>query len=217
MSTTRKQWSFDLNVRDHDPTTPLPSPPGMKQIHYYEQQVLKEQSIQPSSTSFRTTSTNTSANTNTTTTTTTTKQSTLQKQIMNRKKSKAMDLALSPGKQLFMNGFMMYMSGKNLNMFSISITGMAILNPCKAILNLQKSFAPLEEDDITSGGSGAGAGKSNEHLQMPKFLYVVLNCIWLGFGLYKMGSMRLLPTTSADWSGTVVWKELLEMSSVPPA
>ena len=35
-------------------------------------------------------------------------------------------------------------------------------------------------------------------------------------GMYKMGSMKLLPTTSADWTGSVVWKELMESTSIPP-
>lgn len=129
---------------------------------------------------------------------------------MARKKSKAMEMALSPGKQIFMNGFMMYMSGKNLNMFSISITGMAIMNPIKGIVNMGNAFAPLEGDD-SMGDSKA------EHLQMPKLIFMALNLVWLGVGLYKMGTMRLLPTTSADWSGSVVWKELMEISSVPPS
>jgi len=192
-------WSFDLNLRDQDAGYPelqrFPSPPGMKEIASFEKRILQEQSINPSSPS---------------STTMNTKSKTLQTQILARKKAKAMNMALAPGKQIFMNGFMMYMSGKNLNMFSISITGMAIMNPLKGILNMENAFAPLEGDDDMKD-------KKSEHLQMPKLLYVVLNLIWLGLGMYKMGSMRLLPTTSADWSGSVVWKELMEISSVPPS
>lgn len=195
-----KPWSFDLNLREQDVGYPelqkFPSPPGMKLVNLYEKRVMQEQSINPSSSS--------SSNAMNT------KSTTLQTQILARKKAKAMNMALAPGKQIFMNGFMMYMSGKNLNMFSISITGMAIMNPLKGIFNMETSFAPLEGDDDMKD-------KKSEHLHMPKLLYVVLNLIWLGVGLYKMGSMRLLPTTSADWSGSVVWKELMEISSVPPS
>lgn len=53
-------------------------------------------------------------------------------------------------------------------------------------------------------------------LQMPKLVFVLLNFVMLGVGLYKMSKMRLLPTTSADWSGRIVWKELLESTSIPP-
>jgi len=110
-----------------------------------------------------------------------------------------MAIATGPGKQIAMNAFMMYMSGKNLNIFSISITGMALLTPIKSILSIQQTFASLEGVD----------------LQMAKLVYVGLNLVWLLVGLYKMSSMRLLPTTSADWTGAIVWKEMLESSSIP--
>ena len=51
---------------------------------------------------------------------------------------------------------------------------------------------------------------------MPKLIFVLLNCVWLAVGLYKMSKMRLLPTTSADWSGRIVWKQMDEITSIPP-
>ena len=103
-----------------------------------------------------------------------------------------------------MNGFMMYMSGKNLNIFSISITSMAIMSPLKGIFGMANAFKPFEDPD------------GRVDLQMAKLVYLLLNLVWLCVGLYKMATMRLLPTTSADWSGAVVWKELMETSSIPP-
>mmetsp|Transcript_16617 Transcript_16617/g.19953 ORF Transcript_16617/g.19953 Transcript_16617/m.19953 type:complete len:178 (-) Transcript_16617:132-665(-) len=117
-----------------------------------------------------------------------------------KKKNRALTIATGPGKQIAMNAFMMYMSGKSLNIFSISITSMAVLTPLTSILSIQKAFSSLEDID----------------LQMPKLIYVVCNLVWLGLGLYKMSSMRLLPTTSADWTGSIVWKEMMESSSIPP-
>ena len=125
--------------------------------------------------------------------------------LMAKKRQKAMEVALAPGKQIFMNAFMMYMSGKTLNIFSISVTSMALMNPIKSLVSINQTFKPFEDSD--------NPGKSD--LQMPKLLFVVCNFIWFCVGLYKMGSMRLLPTTSADWSGTVVWKEMLQISSIP--
>lgn len=122
-----------------------------------------------------------------------------QQALETKKKSRAMAIATSPGKQIAMNAFMMYMSGKNLNIFSISITSMAILTPLTSILGIQKTFASLEGVD----------------LQTAKLIYVALNLVWLAVGLYKMSVMRLLPTTSADWTGSIVWKEMLESSSIP--
>lgn len=120
-----------------------------------------------------------------------------------KKRAKAMSLATKPGQQIMMNAFMMYMSGKNLNIFSISITSMAILSPIKSIFTLEKTFASLGGDDASN-------------LQMPKLVFIALNLVWLAVGLYKMSNMRLLPTTSADWTGSVVWKEMMETSSIPP-
>lgn len=122
-----------------------------------------------------------------------------QQALAAKKKTRAMAIATGPGKQIAMNAFMMYMSGKSLNIFSISITSMAILSPIQSILGMQKTFASLEGVD----------------LQLAKLVYVGLNLVWLMVGLYKMSSMRLLPTTSADWTGVIVWKEMLESSSIP--
>ena len=116
-----------------------------------------------------------------------------------KKKSKAMTMATAPGQQIFMNAFMMYMSGKNLNIFSISVTSMAILSPLKGILNMEKTFGQLGED-----------------LQIQKLIFVALNLLWFAGGLYKLSIMRLIPTTSADWTGSVVWKEMMETTSIPP-
>eukprot|EP00542_Grammatophora_oceanica_P015678 CAMPEP_0194030116 /NCGR_PEP_ID=MMETSP0009_2-20130614/3703_1 /TAXON_ID=210454 /ORGANISM="Grammatophora oceanica, Strain CCMP 410" /LENGTH=182 /DNA_ID=CAMNT_0038670001 /DNA_START=87 /DNA_END=632 /DNA_ORIENTATION=+ len=117
-----------------------------------------------------------------------------------KKKAKAMSIAVKPGQQIAMNAFMMYMSGKTLNIFSISITAQAILNPIGNLVGLERTFASLEGVD----------------LQLAKLAFVALNLVWLGIGLYKMASMRLLPTTSADWTGQIVWKEMMEASSIPP-
>lgn len=119
-----------------------------------------------------------------------------------KKKTKALAIATKPGQQIAMNAFMMYMSGKNLNIFSISITSMAVLSPLTSMLTMGKTFGPLEQ-----GGTD---------LQLAKLIFVGLNLVWLCIGLYKMSSMRLLPTTSADWTGSVVWKEMMETSSIPP-
>uniref|UniRef100_A0A7S1CWV8 ER membrane protein complex subunit 4 n=1 Tax=Cyclophora tenuis TaxID=216820 RepID=A0A7S1CWV8_CYCTE len=120
--------------------------------------------------------------------------------LAQKKKNKAMSLATGPGQQILMNAFMMYMSGKQLNIFSISVTSMAILNPIRGILSMEQTFGALEGVD----------------LQVPKLIFVGLNLAWFAVGLYKMSSMRLLPTTSADWTGSIVWKEMMETSSIPP-
>ena len=103
-----------------------------------------------------------------------------------------------------MNAFMMYMSGSQLNIFSISTTTSAIMSPVTNILSINKSFAHLADPN------------SEVNLTTPKLLYLVLNMVWLAIGLYKMSSMRLLPTTSADWTHRIVWKDMMEVTSIPP-
>jgi len=123
--------------------------------------------------------------------------------LVSKKKSQAMGLAMSPGKQMAMNAFMLWMSGKNLNMFSISITSTAIMSPIMAIVGMGKSFEQFQDPT------------QKIDLQMPKLIFIGLNLVWLCIGLYKMSNMRLLPTTSADWVGYIVWKDIKESSSVP--
>ena len=126
--------------------------------------------------------------------------STQQNKLTAKRKAKAMSIATGPGKQMPMNAFMLWMSGSQLNIFSISITSSAILSPLSNILNMERAFGGLFDVD----------------LQMPKLIFIALNLAWLGLGLYKMSSMRLLPTTSADWTGKIVWKDMMETTSIPP-
>ena len=125
-----------------------------------------------------------------------------QKVLQAKLKAKAMSLATKPGQQIMMNAFMLWMSGKTLNIFSISVTSMAILSPLQGILTLERTFGPMQEQ--------------NADVTVPKLIFVALNLVWLGIGLYKMSSMRLLPTTSADWTGSIVWKDMMETTSIPP-
>mmetsp|Transcript_4834 Transcript_4834/g.13728 ORF Transcript_4834/g.13728 Transcript_4834/m.13728 type:complete len:191 (-) Transcript_4834:399-971(-) len=184
-----QQWSIELNLREQDLGYSLlqqcPAPPGMKRVQALEKQ-FESDNVHGG--------TGSSAEKN--------KQALA---IVAKKRAKAMSIAQSPGKQMLMNGFMMYMSGKNLNIFSISITSMAVMNPLKSLVGLNNTFKAFEDPD----------GKVD--LQMPKIIFLGLNLIWLMLGLYKMSIMRLIPTTSSDFAGSVVWKELMEMSSIPPS
>ena len=189
----RRRWSVNLNLREYDvgyATLQKKSPPCDMSL---VQSIEKEMEQKSSSTY--------SINDDTGITAAENKQALA---IRARKQSKAMSIAMSPGKQIAMNGFMLWMSGKNLNIFSISITTMAIMNPVKGILNVSNAFRSCEDPD----------GKVD--LTSAKTLFMMLNLVWLGVGLYKMANMKLLPLTSADWEGYVVWKHVMETSSIPP-
>lgn len=129
----------------------------------------------------------------------TTASSQVSAQLLAKHKAKAMALAMNPGKQIGMNAFMMYMSGKTLNIFSISVTSSAIMTPIKGLFSVEKTFANLDLDS-----------------SVPKLIFVACNLVWLVLGLYKMSSMRLLPTTSADFADSIVFKDMMEASSIPP-
>ena len=97
---------------------------------------------------------------------------------------------------------MLYMSGSQLNIFSINTTTSAVMSPLSSIASINKTFAHLADP--------------NANLTTAKLLFLVINLLWLGMGLYKMSSMRLLPTTSADWTHRIAWKEMMETTSIPP-
>ena len=181
-----KKWSMDLNLKESDVTCDALSitPLGMKKVAALEKQA-QAQNKQYSSEL-------------------TPKEKQRAAAIIQKKGQMAMGLATSPGRSLMMNAFMMYMSGSNLNMWTISTLGMAIMTPLKSLFGINSQFAKFEDSD----------GKVN--LQTPKMIFLVLNLIWLFIGLYKMSKMRLLPTYSSDWSGRIVWKEMMEVSSIPP-
>lgn len=182
-----KKWSLDLNLKEHDvgyksiEICPL----GMKKVAALEKQCQSQATKQFS-------------------TELTPKEKQRAAAIIQKKGQMAMGLATSPGRSIMMSAFMMYMSGSNLNIWSINTISMAIITPLTALFGISKQFARFEDAD----------GKVD--LQMPKIIFVVLNLVWLFVGLYKMSNMRLLPTYSSDYSGRIVWKEMMEVSSIPP-
>ena len=126
-------------------------------------------------------------------------------QLVAKRKNMAMSIAMKPGQQILMNAFMMYMSGKQLNIWSITVVTGAIMSPLGGILSLDKTFGHLQTPDA-----------KEDYLQTPKLIFIALNLAWLALGRYKMSNMRLLPTTSADWSHWIEWKDMMETTSIPP-
>lgn len=110
-------------------------------------------------------------------------------------KRQLMQVAYSPGKQLFMTGFMLWMSGSTLNIFSIMMTGMALLSPVKSLFSLSTVFGKFSE-------------VNNEAMLKAKVIFLALNCVGLAMGLYKLGNMGLLPLYSSDWI-SLIDEELL--------
>lgn len=81
-----------------------------------------------------------------------------------------------------MNAIMMYMSGNSLQIFSIMMVFMLFMNPIKGILATGQAFARFETD----GTRG--------RLYAVKAVYVLMQLVALGLGLWKVNAMGLLPS-----------------------
>ncbi|TMW65094.1 hypothetical protein Poli38472_009261 [Pythium oligandrum] len=115
------------------------------------------------------------------------------------KKKRAMEIGTAPFKSLMQTGLMMWMSGSQINIFSIMITGMIVMNTIKSIFGMQAAFTSV-------------AG-SNVDLTQPKLVYLLGNIVNAGMALYKCANMGLLPTTSADWTWLLPIRQAVESSS----
>ncbi|CAG8470499.1 8560_t:CDS:2 [Ambispora gerdemannii] len=100
---------------------------------------------------------------------------------------KAWDAALSPGKNIPMNAFMLWMSGNGVQIFSVMITGMLFFQPIKALLTIDSAFERYESP------------KNKSRLLLPKITFVLLQLLTMALGLYKCSAMGLLPTATSDW------------------
>ena len=108
-----------------------------------------------------------------------------------------------PASQLFMTGFMLWMSGAGVHIFSIMITGMALLNPLKAIANTGEVFKRFK----------APRGARLNLLPM-KLTYIAIQLVAFSMGIWKINKMGLLPLTSADWSASMLQLRNFQETSV---
>ncbi|KAH6895597.1 hypothetical protein B0T10DRAFT_478429 [Thelonectria olida] len=103
------------------------------------------------------------------------------------KLKKAWEVALAPVKGLPMTAIMMYMSGNSLQIFSIMMVFMAFKNPLMGLMNTNQAFERFNTEN-----------NSAQMLQV-KFVYVAMQILALGVGMWKVNAMGLLPTTRSDW------------------
>uniref|UniRef100_A0A0D6R3E2 ER membrane protein complex subunit 4 n=1 Tax=Araucaria cunninghamii TaxID=56994 RepID=A0A0D6R3E2_ARACU len=107
------------------------------------------------------------------------------------KVQKAWEVAQAPFKNLLMMGFMMWMAGSTVHLFSIGITFSALWQPISALQGVGKVFEPFQDARID--------------LLLPKLVYIALNLAGLLLGVWKLNTLGLLPTHASDW-----------VSSLPP-
>ncbi|KAK9695922.1 hypothetical protein K7432_012727 [Basidiobolus ranarum] len=127
----------------------------------------------------------------------------------NLKLKKAWEVSLAPAKNIPMNGFMLYMSGSGVQIFSIIITGMLFFQPFQALMNLGPVFERFEAKP------SKGKGKVPEeqvNLMLPKLVFIAVQLTIMCMGVYKLSSMGLLPTASSDWLAFMDPKQMLEFT-----
>ncbi|RVX19802.1 ER membrane protein complex subunit 4 [Vitis vinifera] len=90
---------------------------------------------------------------------------------------KAWEVAQAPFKNLLMMGFMMWMAGSTVHLFSIGITFSALWQPISALQGVGKVFEPYKDSKVDLLG--------------PKLLFIAL--IW------ELNTLGLLPTHASDW------------------
>jgi len=97
-----------------------------------------------------------------------------------------------------MQAIMGYMSGNSLQIFSIMMVFMLFKGPLQGIAQTNTVFSRFETE-----------GTNSKMLQV-KVVYVLMQCLLLGLGVYKVNAMGLLPTTRSDWLAWETERQPLE-------
>jgi hypothetical protein len=103
------------------------------------------------------------------------------------KEQKAWEFAQSSVKQVGMFAFMMYMSGNSVHIFSIMMTFNGLYQPLMAIYSSGKAFERFQDSE------------GRVSTLAPRLLYCLIQLGSLGFALYKLSNIGLLPTHVSDW------------------
>ena len=90
-----------------------------------------------------------------------------------------------------MTGFMLWMSGSGVHIFSIMITFYAVYNPVVSAVTVNKQFSRFEDAKMGS--------LEKASLLTSKATFVGMNLLAMSAALYKMSTMGLLPNTPSDW------------------
>ena len=107
------------------------------------------------------------------------------------------DVAMSPGKSIFMNLFMIWMMGSGSGIFSILMVGYAVLQAFTTLLRVNEgkySFFQLNPCIVVFK---LFEGKINVLGQ--KGLYILISLAVLGYLCNHAANMGLFPIKSGDW------------------
>ena len=121
---------------------------------------------------------------------------------LSAKQRQVMSIAYGPGKSLLTTAFMLWMSGSSIQIFSIMMTGMSLINPLKAITSIGSTFKPYEKEEGLD-------------LKIPKLIFLSLQVLSLAVAVYKCSTMGLLPLSSADWVSNIPISPYKDLSGIP--
>ncbi|CAI5933148.1 unnamed protein product [Closterium sp. NIES-65] len=89
-----------------------------------------------------------------------------------KKQERAWALAQSPTKNLLMMGFMLWMAGSTVHLFSIGITFSILWQPISALRTINAAFEPFKDPKVD--------------VVLPKMMYAAVNLFLLSIGLWKL-------------------------------
>merc|ERR1712107_887983 len=96
---------------------------------------------------------------------------------------KAWEVAIAPIQSVGMNLFMLWMSGSSPGIFNVMILGYCLTSIVGQYSRINTAFAQFKTIDTT----------------LQKLSYFGLCSVSLGYLLWHMSGMGLLPTSSGDW------------------
>lgn len=131
------------------------------------------------------------------------------KSLDSLKASRAWGVATQPAKQIPMNLIMLYMSGSQVQIFSMGVIVMLLWGPFVNFFKVNNSaYASASSKSILSNSlfqafaQYAPEGKDPKAfttLFLQKAVFLLFHLVGLAIGLWKCQQMGLLPTGTGDW------------------
>jgi hypothetical protein len=94
------------------------------------------------------------------------------------------------------------------------MTGMALINPIKAIASTNETFKPFDKNQVSNPDERKEDSDSHVDLRLPKLIFISIQILALALAIYKCSTMGLLPLTSADWISYLPNLQYFEHSAV---
>ncbi|KAF9441330.1 endoplasmic reticulum protein [Macrolepiota fuliginosa MF-IS2] len=113
------------------------------------------------------------------------------KSLDSLKASRAWDVAIQPAKQIPMNLIMLYMSGSQVQIFSMGVIVMLLWGPFVNFFKANATFAQYAPEGKDP--------KAFTTLFLQKAVFLLFHLVGLAIGLWKCQQMGLLPTGTGDW------------------